>query len=174
MRRGLLGWLAGGRVLAIFFVLTLGIGAGFFFVMQAIGGSLLDMMPSGDHALVRLSELDEAQRLIHFRATITLDVLYPIAYVCFCVGLLCRLAWRWRWGLIWVPIVAGLADLAENFVQAMALSGHPQEILHAKDIVTPLKAGALMLTLGLCLLFALGVLFRKLSGTQTIEDQDPL
>ncbi len=170
MRGGLLGWLSGTRMLIFFFALTLVVTASFGLVMQAIGGDLLDMMLSGDDALVRLSELDENQRLLHLRATVTLDVIYPISYACLFIGLLSRLAWRWRWGLIWIPIIAALADLSENLVQAMALNGYAQEILHAKDIVTPLKAGALILTLTICLLVMLGAMFRKLSKKKTPKD----
>ena len=170
MRGGFLGWLSSGRVLMVFLILTLLTGGSFWFVMQAIDGDLLDVMLSGDDALVRLAELNADQRLIHFRATVTLDVLYPIVYAGLFIGLLSRLAWRWRWVLIWLPIIAALADLSENFVQAMALNGYAQEILHAKDIVTPLKTGALLLAVAICLLLMFGALLRKLSNKKTSED----
>lgn len=160
MRGGILGWLSGGRVLIILFVVMLLIGAGFYFVMQAIDGPLLDMIASGEAAMVRLNGMDVYQRTAHFRATVTLDVAYPLVYGMFFIGLLSRLAWRWRWVLIWVPLVAVLADLSENLLQAMALSGSAPEILHAKDVVTPLKAGAFILTIALCALLAIAAFYK--------------
>ena len=160
MRGGILGWLSGGRVLIILFVVMLLIGAGFYFVMEAIDGPLLDMIASGEAAMVRLNGMDVYQRTAHFRATVTLDIAFPLVYGMFFIGLLSRLAWRWRWVLIWVPLVAMLADLSENLLQAMALSGSAPEILHAKDVVTPLKGGALLLTVALCAPLAIAALIK--------------
>lgn len=163
MRTGFLGWLARTPVIIGFLVFALLVGGGFYFVMQAIDGPLLDMIASGEHAIVRLNEMDSEQRRAHFYGTVTLDVLYPIAYCGLLIGLLSRFAWSWRWLIILVPIIGALADYAENAVQAMALSGYDTSILLAKDIVTPLKYGALLLSLGMCFLFGMVALIRRLS-----------
>lgn len=161
MRRGLLGWLARTPVILCFLGATLLIGVGFLFLRQAIDGPLLDEISSGSAAISRFNEMDFYARKYHFWGTVTLDVLYPLAYGGLFIGLLCRLAWPWRWLLILVPIMAMLADFAENTVQAMALNGYPVEILLAKNIVTPLKAGALVVILVLCLLLGGGAWVRK-------------
>lgn len=175
MRRGLLGWLARTPVILGFLVLTLGVGAGFWPVMQAIDGSLLDMISDGEGAIVRLNEMSPDQRKTHFYATVTLDVIYPIAYGGLFIGLLSRLAWSWRWILICVPIIGALSDYAENAIQAMALSGHDASILLAKTYVTPLKSGALVATLGLCLVLGGASFLKKRSGKAKTgkHDEEP-
>ena len=170
MNKGVLGFLSSTRSLIGFLIATLAIFAGFYFVLQAIDGPLLDMMMSGDRAIVRLNQLSDDQSAVHFWATITLDVAYPLAYGGLLIGLLSRLAWRWRWLLILVPVIAALADYAENLVQAMALSGYASEILHAKDIVTPLKSGALILSLVLCVLLGAGRLIFRSPNKDDKED----
>jgi len=173
MRHGLLGWFAKIPVILAFLVLTLLVGAGFWPVMQAIDGSLLDMISDGESAIVRLTEMSPDQRSTHFYATVTLDVLYPLAYGGLFIGLLSRLAWSWRWLLICVPIIGAIADYAENTVQAMALSGHDASILLAKTYITPLKSGALVATLGLCLVLgAIGVLKKLLGKAKTDNNNE--
>ena len=162
MRRGLLGWLSRTPVILCFLVATLLIGGGFYFVIQEIGGQLLDEIVKGDDAISRLNQMDDHQRSVHFWGTVTLDALYPLAYGGLFIGLLSRFGWRWRWGLILVPIIGVLADFAENTVQAMALSGYAAEVLVAKDIVTPIKFGALLLALALTVMLGLIALIRNL------------
>lgn len=170
MRSGFLGWLSRTRNLIIMFTATILIFAAFHFVLQAIDGPLLDMLWSGDRAIVRLNEMDDYERDAHFWATVTLDVVLPLAYAGALSGLLTRLAWNWRWLLIWIPICTALADYSENLVQALAMSGYAPEILHAKDVVTPLKFGGLGLSVVLCILLGLNALVRKISNKQNTED----
>ena len=164
MKPGLLGWLARTPVLIGFFAATVLIGAGFYFVIQAVGGDLLDMIANGNDAIIRLTELNSSQKQAHFLGTVFLDTLYPIAYGGFLIGMLSRLAWNWRWAVILVPIITAFCDLAENAVQAMALNGHASEILLVKDIVTPVKFAGLGVSLVLVLLLATGALIRRLRG----------
>lgn len=164
MRQGFLGWLSQTSTILCFLAGTLVIGAGFYFILQAIDGPLLDMISSGDGAIARLNEMDAGQRRSHFWGTVTLDAVYPIAYTGLLVGLLCRLAWGWHKLLMLVPMAGALADYTENTVQALALNGHAAEILLAKDIVTPIKSGCLLLALVLCLMLGLVALYRKWAG----------
>lgn len=163
MNSGLLYRLSRTRVLLGFLAANLIIGFGFYFIVQAIDGPLLDEISSGNSAIARLAQLDEYQRRVHFRGTVFLDTLYPLAYGGFFVGLLARLSGRWRLVTIWLPIATVLADFSENTVQAMALAGSATEVLLAKDIVTPLKFGGLLATLVLCLLLGLAALVRRFS-----------
>jgi len=163
MRRGLLGWLSRTPVILCFLGATLLIGAGFYFVVQAIDGKLLDEILTGDDAITRLNMMNDQQRESHFWGTVILDTLYPLAYGGLFIGLLSRFAWQWRWLLILVPVMGVLADFAENTVQAMALSGYAAEILVAKDIVSPIKFGALLASLGVSVLLGVGVLVRALN-----------
>ena len=161
MKRGLLGWLSDTPRLIMLFVLMMLIGFGFYFVQKTAGGPLLDAISDGQSALVRLESMDEYQRRAHWYGTVFLDSLYPIAYGGFFIGLLARLAGRYRWLAIWPPALTVLIDYGENFVQAVALGGGASEILLAKDILTPLKFGGLLVTLALVVLLSLIALVRR-------------
>lgn len=170
MRSGLLGWLARTKSLAGFFLATLLLLIGFQMLIGVLDGPLLDTLTTGDAAVARFNQMDEYQRAAHLRGTIILDGLFPLAYGGLLVGLISRFAWRWRWVFIWIPIVCGLLDYSENLVQAMALGGHGSEILHAKTIITPLKFGALLLSLGLCAGLCLLALARHLTKRADTKD----
>lgn len=167
MRRGFLGWLSKPWVILSFLMATLMLGGSFSYIINRIDGPLLDMIVSGDKAIGRLNQMDGDQRQIHFWATVTLDMLYPLAYGGLFTGLLCRFGWRSRWLLILSPMTGVLADFAENTVQAMALGGYAAEILVAKDIVTPLKYGALLLSFGLTALLGLIAALTNATGKKT-------
>lgn len=163
---GFLGWLARTPVILSFLAATFVIGGGFYFVMQAIDGELLDMISDGEHAITRLSQMTADQQRIHFRATVGLDTLCPVAYGGFFCGLLARFSGRWRWFAILPPVLTMLADYGENTVQAIALGGGQAEILLAKDILTPVKTAALSVSVVLCVLLGLAALVRQLTSKQ--------
>lgn len=168
---GFLGWLTRTPVLWFFWIAFILIGAGFYFVEQASGGPLLDTIIKGDDAIIRLVEMTPDQRQAHFRGTMILDTLYPIAYFCAIGGLSARLAGRWRgWALLPIGFTAG-ADAVENTVQAMALSGRPGEVLLIKDIVTPLKFGGFVIGIILLLLLIIIALARR-SAARREETND--
>lgn len=130
-----------GRTWVLFALLiaTLAIMAAFRPVQAIIDGPMLDFIFTGEAAAARLAELDEAQRRAHFWATVLSDTAYPIAYG----GLLIGLVMRFGRGMYWLAIPALatiLLDLAENTVQALALSD-TVNLLVAKTILTPLKFG---------------------------------
>lgn len=156
MSTGFLGWLSRTPVILLFFVLTILCGFGFYFVVQVTGAPLLDQIFNGNDAIARLSEMEEYQRAAHWRGTVYLDTAYPLAYGGFLAGLIGRFSGRYRWFAVLPVIVTMLADFGENAVQAMALAGQPAEVLLAKDILTPLKGGALLASFVLAV--ALGVL----------------
>lgn len=172
MSGGLLGWLARTRTILMFLVLTFLCGFGFYFVMQATGAPLLDSIFSGNEAIARLSAMDEYQRAAHFRGTVYLDTVYPLAYGGFLAGLIARFSGRYGWFAILPVIITMLADYAENAVQAMALAGQPAEVLLAKDILTPLKGGALLASVVLALLLGGLALSRWFMNRRTGKPDD--
>ncbi len=160
---GFLVWWMRTPVICFFFVASVSVGAGFYFVQQASGGVLLDTFMNGDDAIIRLAQMTPDQRRAHFRGTLLLDTLYPITYVGAIGGLSARLAGKWRFWTLLPICFAAIFDFVENSVQALALAGRPAEVLLVKDIVSPLKFGGLGFAIGLMLLLiVLAVLRRKL------------
>ncbi|MEM1106754.1 MAG: hypothetical protein AAGH87_10220 [Pseudomonadota bacterium] len=127
-------------VLVALLVATLAVGYSFSFVQAAAGGPLLDTLGSGDAARARLAEMTQAQKTAHFWGTVINDTAYPLAYGGLFAGLIWRFAGALRGWFVWPALAVIVVDLAENAVQAAALSGHGA-LLGLKDILTPAKFG---------------------------------
>ncbi|MEO0550907.1 MAG: hypothetical protein AAFZ91_13390 [Pseudomonadota bacterium] len=148
-------------VLIFLFLAMLAIGYSFSGVRAAVDGPILDMLMTGEAAQARLAELNAEQRRAHFWATILNDTAYPLAYG----GLLAGLALRFGGKTLAIPAAgAALTDLAENTVQALALSG-TADLLVAKTVLTPLKFGLF----ALAAVIALGLLLR--SGWRALQSR---
>ncbi len=165
-----MNWLAQTRVILILFVVMFLTGAGFHWVTEASGGPLLDVLTDGEAAMVRLSQMDASQRTVHFRGTVFLDTLYPLAYGGFFAALIARFAGRWRGFLVVLPIATALADFSENITQAIALTGGDPEVLLAKDILTPLKFGFFLATFVTCVILLLIAGTRYVMARRTAKD----
>lgn len=125
-------------------------GFGFGVLTPMVGGVLLDQLMTGSAAAELITTLTPAQIDTHFWTTVLLDSAYPIAYGAFAIGLLARLGRQWRRWTIVPAVVAVVTDFIENTVQAMALAGN-DALLVAKDVLTPLKFGSLLVALVLIL-----------------------
>ena len=151
------------RTPVIFFLLLVFIllGASFSFVQQAIGGPLLDMQINSTDTLIRLGDMTDEQKHIHMVATLTLDTYYPLAYGGLLAGIVARFAPSSRRFLVIPAFIAAITDLAENFVQSLALNGSTI-ILPAKDILTPLKFGSFLLATLIALLVLATALLKRM------------
>lgn len=127
------------------------------------GGELLDLQMSGEAASAILSGLSDGQRSAHIAITAIVDTVYPLAYGAVLAGLI----WRFGGGLrrlFVVPALTGvLADFAENGVQIAALLG-AEGVLVGKDILTPLKFGAIALAALIALVLLLAALLRRVTA----------
>lgn len=82
-----------------------------------IGGEMLDMKPGYSHeeAMASMAEYGPDGRTTYAWASAVLDTLFPIFYVTFFAGLIYRFRLtEGTWILAFIPVVAGLGDLAEN------------------------------------------------------------
>lgn len=147
-------------VLVLCFVLMILIGFSFAPVQSLIGGPLLDMIWSGGAAQARLAEMNEAQKTAHFWATVLNDTAYPLAYGAVLAGLAGRFSpVRYRAAAMVPALLTVVTDLAENTVQALALTGQPG-LLVLKTVLTPVKFGLFALAGLLALLLVLAALVR--------------
>jgi len=74
-----------------------------------------------DEALASLEQYGPEGRTTYIWSSALLDTLFPIAYVTFFAGLIYRFRLtEGTWWLAFIPVVAGLCDLAEN-AQIMAM-----------------------------------------------------
>ena len=136
------------------------IGMSFGPVQDVIDGPLLDMLLTGDAAKTRLAEMSAVQKTAHFWGTVINDTAYPLAYGAFFAGVAGRFApERFR---LWAMLPAALTiliDLAENTVQALALTGQA-DLLALKSVLSPLKFGFFALSAVLALALSLVALVR--------------
>lgn len=162
--RGLAGALTRTPVIIGSFILMLLVGLSFAPTQSIIDGPLLDMVWTGEAAKLRLAEMSDAQRQAHFWATVLNDTAYPFAYGAFFAGLAGRFAPRpWRTGVIVPAGLTMIADLAENTIQALALSGSA-DLLALKSVLTPLKFGLFIAAALLALAFAVIALANWIRG----------
>lgn len=104
------------RTLAVTFAAT----AAFLVVVfpnLPIGGEMLDMKPgySFEEAMGSMAEYGPDGRTTYAWSSAVLDTLFPIVYVTFFAGLIFRFRLtEGMWVLAFIPVVAGLGDLAEN------------------------------------------------------------
>lgn len=147
----LLNFLAKTPVILFLLLAFILLGAGFYFVEQVVGGSLLDLQMNSADAYARLEAMSGEQKHSHIIATLTLDTFYPLAYGGLLAGIVARFAAKFRRFLVIPACVAVITDFAENIVQSMALSGSTN-MLDAKDFLTPLKFTSVILAALIALL----------------------
>ncbi|MEO1642371.1 MAG: hypothetical protein AAFR74_03475 [Pseudomonadota bacterium] len=142
-------FLASTPILILYLLTTLGVGLSFQPVMAVAGEPLLDFLMSGAAASERLAAMSDEAKTAHFWGTVLNDTAYPLAYGTLFAGLAFRFGGQRLW--YGMPALAAVVlDLAENTVQALALSG-TADALWLKNGLTPLKFGMVALAAGLAL-----------------------
>lgn len=134
------GILTNSRILwALVFVQVL-IWVGFVSIMYAYDFVLIDEMWKPDEIRNYIAGFSPEQKRAHIWTTATLDVLYPLTYGSFFVGMALRF-YGPAGKLLSMPGVLVIpVDLTEGVIQVMALSGRDEVIVH-KAWVTPWKLG---------------------------------
>ena len=102
----------------------------FWVLEKNLGAQVLDMLPHYDLDAVKtyfVAYGDEG-RSCYGWAILTLDILFPIAYVAFLVGVISLLSDSTGWfsWLITLPIMLGTIDLFENVQIFLMLNQYPQ------------------------------------------------
>ncbi|MDE2732641.1 MAG: hypothetical protein OXI38_14750 [Bacteroidota bacterium] len=129
-----------------------------------IGGESLDGRFGYTHseAVTALESYGESGRRVYAWGSMTLDLLLPLLYASFMVGLIYRFrpAERW-WMLAYLPLGVALLDLGENVQVVLMLTGYPNISVGqvaAASLFTSLK----VVTFFLCL--ALGIVLAVVAG----------
>ena len=95
---------------------------------RSLGAGILDLMPSYsmDEVQAKLDIYGADGRRLYAWASVTLDLLFPISYSCFFVGMIIRLAESniLRW-LVVVPMMLASVDLLENIQFCIMLNQFP-------------------------------------------------
>lgn len=129
--------------------------AGFAVFQPGVGGQYLDMLSDPARVEAAFAAMSPEQRTTHFWVTVVIDTAFPFSFGLLFAGL----GWRFfgRFGVLAaLPGLAVLvADLTENMIQALALSG-AADVLDAKAWVTPLKMNLFYLG-AIIALIALGI-----------------
>lgn len=122
---------------------------------------MLDMQPSYD--LTQVLNLMEAYgadgRQAYAIVSPTLDTLFPIVYVSLMIGVTVWSKPNWKF-LIYLPILAGLVDLAENAQITIMLLQFP-ELTESQVAMASMATGAKALIFRLAALVMIGTLILK-------------
>jgi len=94
-----------------------------------IDGEMLDLKPGYSHeeAMASMEEYGPDGRTTYAWGSAVLDTLFPICYVTLFAGLIYRFRLtEGMWILAFIPVVAGLGDLAENAQITAMLVQYPE------------------------------------------------
>ena len=155
----MIGFLTRSSVLWSLFGLQILIWIGFVLIMSTYDFVLIDEMWDLEAIRAYIGELSHEQKRAHIWTTASLEVLFPLAYGAFYIGLTMRVFERFgRWLIL--PAVAAIPiDLTEGVVQVLALNGQADVIWH-KVWVTPWKLG-LFMAASVIALAALAILLKR-------------
>lgn len=133
-----------------------------------IGAETLDARTgySFDEAVSLMAGYGEEGRRLYAWASGTLDTLLPVIYVSFLCGLVYRLRPTEKLGkLAYLPLAAGILDLAENIQIIVMLTGYPDisaAQVASASLFTVSKAYALLACLALATALGLVAAVRRL------------
>ena len=150
--------LSNKKNLAISFLGILICLMGFWFLEKELGAQILDVLPGYDLALIEKNFLiyGEDGRVLYAWASLTLDLLFPICYVVFFIGLILLLAGSSfsRW-LVILPCLLGAIDLIENIQICLMLNQYPYISIAQVEIAntTTIVKHSLTIFLYVCIIF---------------------
>ena len=124
--------------LTFLFIVAVALVGCFITFTPVAGGILLDSLRSATESQQLLVSMSDVQKTAHFRITLWLDMLFPLAYGGFFLGLTLK---NFKHVGIWLAIPAFLViptDICENLIQLLALTG-TEDLLQIKAILTPIK-----------------------------------
>lgn len=150
----LLSFLSRTLVIIVLFLLSTLIMYSFSFFREALGGQFLDMIYTADGAQTLLDTMSGDQKSAHIKATLLLDILFPLTLGGYLLGIAARVTPKLRKWAILPAIIAIITDLCENTVQVLALKGHT-DLLFLKTYLTPVKYAAFYTALILALFLIL-------------------
>ncbi|MYA16502.1 MAG: hypothetical protein F4Z28_06875 [Gammaproteobacteria bacterium] len=139
-----------------------------------VGGDMLDTKPgyAYQEAMASMEEYGADGRTTYALASMSLDTLFPLAYVTLFAGLIYRFrATEGTWWLAYIPVVAGLCDLLENVQITAMLVQYPDigavQVAWASAFTTVkwwIGSGYQILGVGLLLLAAGRAVFARIRG----------
>ena len=148
----ILGSLVGTILVAVSFQL---------FLPHVYATGMLDMQPSYDvtQVLNLMESYGEDGRRAYAIASPTLDTLFPIVYVSLMAGVIVWARPQWRF-LVYLPILAGLVDLAENAQITIMLLQFP-DLSENQVAMASMATGAKALIFRLAALVMISTLILK-------------
>ena len=126
----------------------------FLFIGNRFEINYLDQEYLDQRVLFILENMNVLQVSIHLWVTMTLDVIFPLAYgFLFCGILLNNLEGQWKFLAI-LPLILIAADLAEGIFQIQLLKAETTKmmIVSCKNNITLIKYFLFLICMGICLL----------------------
>ena len=150
----------------ILFALFIVQSIGFVVIMAVWDFEVIDEISDPEKVRHHIAEMSALQKSVHAWTTATLDVAYPLTYGPLFAGLALR-AFKPVFALPAIAVIP--TDLAEGFVQVMALTGG-SDLVWLKAYLTPLKLVFFLIAIVIALVALwLGFLRRKKSENDSLE-----
>ena len=126
----------------------------FLFIGYRFGINYLDQEYLDQRVFFTLENMSALQASIHLWVTMTLDVVFPLAYGFLFFGILLNnLEGKWKF-LAVLPLILIAADLTEGIFQIQLLKAQTTEmmIVSYKNKITLIKYFLFLICMGMCLL----------------------
>jgi len=133
-------YLASGRFLVLLLLIAIVVGISFGLAGRSLGGPLLDMISGVPANQVRLAAMTPDQRVAHLWVTLTLDIVYPLAYGGGLANFAARFATTHKLLVAMPGLFLILADLFENAMIVLMLNGD-SGVIPLKVVATEVKWG---------------------------------
>ena len=126
----------------------------FLFIGYRFGINYLDQEYLDQRVFFILENMSALQASIHLWVTMTLDVIFPLAYGILFFGILSKnLEGKWKF-LAVLPLILIAADLTEGIFQIQLLKAETTEmiVVSYKNKITLIKYFLFLICIGMCLL----------------------
>ena len=130
----------------------------FLFIGYRFGINYLDQEYLDQRVFFILENMSALQASIHLWVTMTLDVIFPLAYGSLFFGIMLNnLEGQWRF-LAVLPLILIAVDLTEGIFQIQLLKAETTEmmIVSYKNKITLIKYFLFLICMGVCLLTKIG------------------
>lgn len=151
-----------GRTISVMGLVFLALTLGFGVWIQNYDLQILDEISDVDHIRSLLAAMTPEQKSAHWWMTLLLDYVYPIAYAGFFAGLTLRFLGEAGIWLIIPAAICAPADMIENTVQLMLLSGD-ESLIGVKRIITPIKLVTFLAAAMLALIALIAAVYQRVT-----------
>lgn len=153
-------------MLWVSFIATLILTLCFGLIMHIWEFGIIDEMYKAEQITRHIDAMTDRQKSVHAIMTASLDVLYPLSYGAFFIGVALRYGGRFGLWLAAPSLLCIPADLLEGLSQVMLLTGHGH-YMGLKLFATPMKLALFVSGLLITIILLSRLAFRRFQSSRS-------